>query len=91
MIFQSDSLFIVDVFTLIYYLGGNDIHQEDTWVWQTVNTSQTMKFFARFPGQPNNLNGNENCLTFQKKGGMMEWYDLLCGHSLSFICEWRSD
>ena len=45
------------------WIGGSDIEEEGVWKWAD-STPWENKFWA--PGEPNNLDNNEDCLSLQK-------------------------
>ncbi|TMW49785.1 hypothetical protein DOY81_005142, partial [Sarcophaga bullata] len=66
-----------------FWIGGYDIGHEDRFVW--IKTGRTLAPFTNWkPGQPNNANGNENCLALLVSG---KWADEHCLKRMPFICE----
>lgn len=55
-----------------YWLGGTDAQSEGTWHWLT---GETFTYTSWGPGEPNNANGNENCLSVINDSNM-HWNDL---------------
>ena len=71
------------------WIGGNDIETEGTWFW-TTSGREIDEFHWSYGhhGQPNNLNGNQDCIAIsgdRNHGGL--WNDLSCDSSYYFICE----
>ena len=71
------------------YIGGSRA-EDNTWVWSSSG-SQIDTFYwsqAGVGGQPNNFNGNQDCLGLSGgsgHGGL--WNDVSCFVSFSYICE----
>ena len=71
------------------WIGGNDIETEDTWVWTTSGREiDTFHWSNGHRGQPNNHDGNQDCLAIS---GVVEhmglWNDIDCDLSYNVICE----
>ena len=65
-----------------YWVGGNDRDVEGTFVWASDNS--TLGFVNWNPGQPNNLNSNEDCLYLC---GDKRWNDGNCDRYFPYICK----
>ncbi|MEP7127001.1 MAG: lectin-like protein [Byssovorax sp.] len=62
------------------WLGGSDAALECSYTW-----SNGEPWFAKWdPSQPDNSNGNEDCVAFTPNGTIN---DLGCGNALDYICE----
>ncbi|KAJ8309065.1 hypothetical protein KUTeg_013939 [Tegillarca granosa] len=72
---------------LTVWIGGSDWSVENTWVWEP--TGKNISYTNWYPGQPNNSDGNENCLvlTAVYKGQYGKWFDAHCDDLLYYICE----
>ncbi|XP_026154670.1 ladderlectin-like [Mastacembelus armatus] len=64
------------------WIGGTDAQQEGKWRW-TDGTAFTYTNWA--PGQPDNWQGNENCLHITTEGRRF-WNDLDCQTPLPSVC-----
>ena len=65
-----------------YWIGGNDFDEEGTFIWTSDNT--TLDFVNWNTGEPNNSNGNQDCVSIcQNK----HWRDRYCHDVLSYICK----
>ncbi|GFR86994.1 neurogenic locus notch homolog protein 1 [Elysia marginata] len=68
-----------------YFLGGQDLIQENQWIW--VNSNTRMNFTSWIPGQPDNL-ANEDCLEIWPSH--WKWNDIACKRiavDRGFLCE----
>ncbi|CAL4098467.1 unnamed protein product, partial [Meganyctiphanes norvegica] len=70
-----------------FWLGGSDVATEGTWVWQSGEP-----LGDRFPwdskdfhDEPNNSNGNENCLEIRVAEN--RYNDIRCHDVKGYICE----
>ena len=71
-----------------HWIGVHDRIEEDAWVY--LSTNQTISFTYWQSNQPDNHNGNEDCVEFGGHGNLeMEklWNDLPCDNKEKFICE----
>jgi hypothetical protein len=67
------------------WLGASDIQQEGTFVWETSKTVLTAATFTNWsPGQPDNWQGNENCVHIWYNS---MWNDANCEAALRALCE----
>jgi hypothetical protein len=80
---HSQVLPCVPAGSALYWLGGNDLAQEDTWMWPGAHPFSYTKWRS---GEPNNnaVPGVENCLAVWIING--EWNDYGCQWGLSFVC-----
>ncbi|XP_071144268.1 uncharacterized protein [Mytilus edulis] len=70
-----------------FWLGGSDQAYEGLWRWTTSRQSFTVTdWHTRTIHEPNNLDGNEDCLNIHKKLDF-EWNDDKCSNHYRFICE----
>ncbi|VDI62869.1 Hypothetical predicted protein [Mytilus galloprovincialis] len=70
-----------------FWLGGSDRASEGVWVWTTSGQGFTVTdWHTRTTHEPNNQDGNENCLTIHKELDF-EWNDDKCSNVYRFICE----
>ncbi|XP_063401905.1 perlucin-like protein [Mytilus trossulus] len=67
-----------------YWLDGWDFHSEGTWKWSS--TKQEMAYKNFYPGQPDDQNGNEDCLVISAAYNG-QWADMDCYTTLFSICE----
>ncbi|XP_045209756.2 perlucin-like protein [Mercenaria mercenaria] len=67
-------------------IGLNDIQEETVWRWYGSDRPLTSTGFKNWhSGEPNNANGDENCVVMSEVQG--QWYDGPCHHSFHYICE----
>lgn len=65
------------------WAGGNDIAVEGQWRW----VDDTLLSYLNWrTGEPNNSNGNENCMVIEGDNGGL-WDDRPCDRVYGFICE----
>ena len=64
------------------WLGGHDLVTEGHWEYATGGEIQ--EFTDWLPGQPDNVHGGENCLSFWKN----HWDDGPCTAKYRFICQY---
>ncbi|CAG2252097.1 unnamed protein product [Mytilus edulis] len=70
-----------------FWLGGSDQAYEGLWRWTTSRQGFTVTdWHTRTIHEPNNLDGNEDCLNIHKKLDF-EWNDDKCSNHYRFICE----
>ena len=67
------------------WLDGSDEMHEGTWFCQS--RAGVCPFFSWASNQPDNHNGNENCLALYDSSDNMN--DLLCSAKLPLICEFE--
>ena len=68
-----------------FWTAGNDIQVEKDWVWAGVNENIS-EFTDWTPGEPNSVNGEEDCMTIYPRQGY-HWNDEHCDKSMNYICE----
>lgn len=68
-----------------FWIGASDRIREGEWTWFT--TLSPMNFTAWQPGEPNNSDGNENCVIIYAVDFL--WNNLGCARRINFICEIR--
>uniref|UniRef100_A0A8W8NZ14 C-type lectin domain-containing protein n=1 Tax=Magallana gigas TaxID=29159 RepID=A0A8W8NZ14_MAGGI len=66
------------------WLGATDIAEEGTWLSAEKNTTLTYENW--YPGQPNNNDGNQNCLSLYEPFNHT-WCDEDCSELYQYICE----
>ncbi|XP_076084747.1 aggrecan core protein-like isoform X2 [Mytilus galloprovincialis] len=70
-----------------FWLDGSDRAVEGVWVWTTSGQKFSVSnWFTRTSNEPNNMNGNENCLHIYNKHDY-EWNDVNCLRRHRFICK----
>ena len=62
------------------WIGGSDKENEDSWSW---SDGSLWSFTKWFENQPNNADGNEDCLQVYPDE---KWYDRPCAENESFVC-----
>lgn len=66
------------------WMGLTDIVSESAWTWYGTHTKATFTYWA--PGEPNNVDGDEDCAAF-KNGVEFKWNDVRCSYEFRFVCE----
>jgi len=78
------------VFGKYTWIGGNDNVTEGIWTWEF--DTKIVNFTNWYPGEPNNVNGNENCLNLFKSnipGSLTtKWNDVPCSWLIHYICQY---
>ena len=64
------------------WIGGTDAASEGTWKWSSTGTP--LSYTNWYSGEPNNYQGNEDCVHFSGK-----WNDVNCARKFKFVCERR--
>ncbi|KJU85686.1 C-type lectin domain protein [Candidatus Magnetobacterium bavaricum] len=82
---DSEEQFIVNSFNQKYesWLGATDAEVEGTWKWIT---GEKWGYTDWNPVEPNNKEGNENCLVYA--GSFGHWLDYSCSYKVTLLCEW---
>ena len=57
-----------------YWLGGNDLHREGSWVWPS---GQPFTYTNWVEGEPNDQDGKEDCIAIDSPKEY-KWMDLNC-------------
>ena len=71
-----------------YWLGASDIDHEGLFRWKE---SQLPLSYSNFPsGEPNNANGNQDCLVVGFKDSSNEWYDRDCDEGYGIVCQFSA-
>ena len=65
-----------------YWIGATDVTVNGTFLWTSDNS--TLGFVNWRSGEPNDSNGNEDCLLLCRD---KRWNDYNCDRSLPYICE----
>ncbi|GAB6032917.1 Fc fragment of IgE, low affinity II, receptor for (CD23) [Chamberlinius hualienensis] len=74
-------------FKACWWLGASDLAEEGTWIWTHDNSKLSFKNW--FDNQPDNANGDENCLSYWSDNNW-GWNDLNCKipyFETFYICE----
>lgn len=69
------------------WLGIHDCFEEGDWVTvkgETLETTGYTRWTTKWPNEPDNVGGNQNCAALISDGGMD---DLKCSTLISFFCE----
>uniref|UniRef100_A0A182VRP1 C-type lectin domain-containing protein n=1 Tax=Anopheles minimus TaxID=112268 RepID=A0A182VRP1_9DIPT len=78
----------------VYFIGGTDIGRDGRWMWIGLNQLMKANDYKNFyPGEPNNLNGNQECLTVGNWHGENrgKWDDFECLTRIDgYVCEFES-
>ncbi|XP_013385293.1 perlucin-like [Lingula anatina] len=70
-----------------WWIGANDRENEGRWVWVATNATLTFTNWFRPDDEPNNLNGNEDCVVIYYKEYNNKWNDASCITNTEFVCE----
>jgi hypothetical protein len=63
------------------------VQEEGVWIWMTSYTKLTSTKFSNWsPGEPNNLQGNENCAAIMHATNG-KWNDWHCNGDSYYACE----
>ena len=68
-----------------FYIGLNDIDNENSWVWQSTNTALEPLDGIWDQGEPNNL-GEEHCASVRPYH-QFKLNDLSCRTKLPIVCQ----
>ncbi|XP_052085772.1 perlucin-like protein [Mytilus californianus] len=84
---MEENMFIYSITTKLggfFWLDGTDEFSEGQWEW--ASTGDSLDYSNWFPGEPNNSNGQEDCLL---TGGVYNtfWNDSPCSNQIKYICE----
>ncbi|XP_053667662.1 perlucin-like [Anopheles marshallii] len=74
----------------IYFIGGTDLGRDGRWMWIGLNRPLNNNDYRNYyPGEPNNLGGDQHCLTVgnwqaENRG---KWDDQVCSKKLDgYVC-----
>jgi len=81
---ENDFIFGITM-TQRTWIGGNDIENDGTWVW---NDGTPWSYENWGMNEPNNHGGNEECLNIGHHGN--EWNDAPCSNEFNSICKMES-
>lgn len=83
---DAENLFVEAAIPDTSWLGGTDAASEGTWLWSNGDAWSYANWNA---GEPNNTNGNENCLTIYgvATGVLGFWNDADCATVYPYVCE----
>ncbi|XP_052890399.1 C-type lectin domain family 4 member K-like [Anopheles moucheti] len=74
----------------IYFIGGTDLGRDGRWMWIGTNSLLKSNDYRNFyPGEPNNLGGNQHCLTVGNWGAENrgKWDDQVCSKIVDgYVC-----
>ena len=74
------------VFQQSYFIGiSRSTSNGNTFVYSEF--AYEIKFGAWGAHEPNNANGNEDCVVLNDNNG--KWFDINCDTSMRYICEYR--
>ncbi|XP_061164318.1 MAM and LDL-receptor class A domain-containing protein 1-like [Saccostrea echinata] len=72
-----------------FYISGNDENSENNFVWTDGGSPSSLTYSNWYPGQPNNVGSNQDCLLMQYPDAGYQWGDVSCTETHPFICESR--
>ncbi|XP_062612115.1 uncharacterized protein LOC134273914 [Saccostrea cucullata] len=72
-----------------FYISGNDENSENHFVWTDGGSPSSVTYSNWYPGQPNNVGSNQDCLLMQYPDAGYQWGDVSCSETHPFICESR--
>ncbi|XP_053374323.1 perlucin-like protein [Mercenaria mercenaria] len=79
----------VKVFNQAYWIGLSDVMEEGSWIWMvSKNPIESGSYSNWSPGEPDNIQSNENCAELWPSTG--QWNDGQCHVPHHYICE-KSD
>ena len=64
------------------WMGASDTKLEGNWIWST--TSETLTYTAWGKDQPNNAEGDQDCLVMQNNA---LWGDFQCDTTRPYVCQ----
>ncbi|XP_066270603.1 perlucin-like isoform X2 [Branchiostoma lanceolatum] len=67
-----------------YWIGAKYINAEGEWKW---SDGTAVTYTNWYPGQPNNLRGNQDCGLMWHRDQGYRWNDDFCNKKKFFICE----
>lgn len=72
-----------------FYTSGNDEMSENHFVWTNGGSPTSVSYSNWYPGQPNNVGSNQDCVLMQYPDAGYQWGDVACSEKHPFICESR--
>ena len=71
------------------WIGGTDAASEGAWVWSPSNTPLSYTNWRVASGEPNNVNGGEDCLEFDAAWSVDAgtWNDAPCTNKFKYVCQ----
>src|SRR6185295_16838461 len=96
---SGENAFVLGATAADAWLGGSDSAVEGRWRWANVNaqfwmgtSSGTATGYTNWNGgEPNDSNGNEDCMLMYKSSNPGKWNDGLCSDAHDFVCEVQPD
>uniref|UniRef100_A0A182R4R6 C-type lectin domain-containing protein n=1 Tax=Anopheles funestus TaxID=62324 RepID=A0A182R4R6_ANOFN len=75
----------------VYFIGGTDVGRFARWIWIALNkVIETTDYRNFYPGEPNNLGGNQECLSVGNWAAPNrgKWDDVQCSAKLDgYVCQ----
>ena len=71
--------------TCLFFIGGNDVKTEGQYEW--VNSEYLAPSLTWNPGEPNNHNDEEDCLSLLHHHHSLALNDRTCNRTGNFICQ----
>ncbi|KAL4233231.1 C-type lectin domain 4 [Mactra antiquata] len=80
--------FLQEMNSYDYWIGMTDAVTENQWLWH--GTDSEVEFFDWAPGEPHNLQNNEDCAVFGDTINE-QWADVDCSSKRKPVCELKAD
>ena len=74
------------IFNTDLWIGASDVNREGIFLWDNGAVSVSRGYTNWYPGEPNNINGGENCMVYYIPYGFA-WNDGVCNTEIGGICE----
>ncbi|KAF4518096.1 hypothetical protein B566_EDAN007797 [Ephemera danica] len=69
---------------LVYWTAGNNLANNDVWVWEP--TGMAITYFDWHQGEPNHMTG-EHCINLDWANGYLAWNNENSNKAVNVICE----
>ncbi|KAM8820194.1 C-type lectin-like [Eudromia elegans] len=68
------------------WMGLHDEEHERSWKW---SDNSVLSFQSWAPGQPDNVDDDEDCAVLESGSQFRDWHDYSCSHRFPFVCKYR--